>query len=156
MENIIVARHGNYRAKTGELTPFGEQQINKLARFIEEFSQGSPRDSFYFATSPTPRARQSARILKSILGDREIKTWYELLCEEEESYKGQTEAIHKRVLGVEESNNIILVSHYAIGVDYPKYIMHQEGWDLGKEVVNVDKGKAIHLSLEKRTWRIIP
>ena len=167
MKNIIAARHGDYEEDEKEdynLTLAGRKQIITLAEFIKDNLGGT----FYFASSPVTRSMQSAEILRDYLDtDRPIQTLYELNCEYENLFPGQAKAIHQAILNVNgihyavgnfkprgKEDNLILMGHYATK-DYAEYFMQQE-WGKSVSIDDIEKGKAIHLNLEKRTQRIIP
>jgi|TARA_Y100000310_G_scaffold323679_1_gene384444 broad specificity phosphatase PhoE len=64
MKSLIVGRHGNYLKKDGNLTYRGREDIKSLNDFMKDDFEGS----FWIASSPVPRAMQSAEILGKILG----------------------------------------------------------------------------------------
>ena len=153
MENTIIVRHGNYTSRTGNLTQIGEQQIERLAEFIRECFEGT----FYFGSSPLPRANQSTNILRNILDQSNSIENLDVLCDEEASLPpGQAEAIHRAVLERENAaDNIVLVGHYSSAIDYSNYVIQQE-WKQTKEIENIPKGKAVHLYFKNKDSKIIP
>ncbi|GBE20648.1 hypothetical protein BMS3Abin17_01390 [archaeon BMS3Abin17] len=152
LKNIIAVRHGNYSSKDGLLTKKGIGQMIELGLFLEKNLRGSVE----ILSSPTPRTKQSAYTLKSKLSsNREVKTCYELLCEEDNLYPGQEVDIHNKILTLgNKVNNLVLVSHFAI-IDYVNYFAKEEcGMSIGLE--NLAKGRAVHFYSESKIHKIIP
>ena len=152
MKNLICVRHGNYSSKDGLLTKKGIGQMIELGLFLEKNLKGG----IDILSSPTPRTKQSAYILKNKLSsNREVKTCYELLCEEENLYSGQEIDIYSKIFAIgNKADNLMLVSHYAI-IDFVNSFVDGE-WGKSKNFKNLSKGKAVHLNLESKRYRVIP
>ncbi len=154
MRNLIVARHGSYDegVDNGGLTSEGVNQIEELAKAIMINSRGD----FRIMSSPLRRTIQSAIILKDILGSDSNGILHELNCEYDRLFPGQARVIHKSILEeMGNVDNLVLMGHYATAIDYSKYFMQKE---LSQQISirDIDKGEAIHISLENGLYNFIP
>jgi len=157
MKNLVIVRHGSYKGKTGHLTKAGKNQIDRLAMFLDLNLEGD----FYCLSSDSKRAKESCGRLVSFIGSsRRVEVEHEtnslFLCEKDDLPIEQARNIHEAVIErVNLADNLVLVSHYAVAIDYSKYFMRGE---FGKDIrVNsIGTGRAVCIDIEKQSYRLIP
>ena len=120
MNTLIIARHGIYNSRTGQLYDIGQDQIKALGREIKEkFLNGGgivPR----ILSSTAPRAIESAEIVGSIVGVSEIE-FHDTLWTGPDSPRGDEVDTLGGVLLIKKKDApvIILVSHLEFSEDLP-------------------------------------
>lgn len=146
LKNLIVVRHGDYRSfqSNGSLTSLGKDQIQKLARALNDEQENIGRCQIFF--SPLKRTEESTRtLLGKGLEVVDSQVLYELQNEYDNLFPKQAEDIHKKILELTTRNpkSVILVGHYSIK-DYIQFLLPQE------RIEPLEEGSAILLNLGRQ------
>ena len=154
MKHLFIVRHGNYGMR--DLTESGISQIEQIAKDIRRIV-GKNYSGYYLLSSTAPRAEQTADIIAKAFGieqfDKDIRLWTrdgnDLSLKNLEEIDGMI-APHK-----EKHDIVTIVTHEEVVLSYPRYCLKQL-LNIDKQIGYIDKGKGIHLNLERKTYQFLP
>lgn len=146
MQKLIIVRHGDY-FRSGGLSPFGRVQINALATRLRPIIEEGA--TILIATSPAPRACESAQILGDQFGcDPEA---YEVLLSDEDHYE-DLDAAYDLIESLEDlADVIILVTHYEYAELLPYCFVSKKRFGIDAQTQVIPKGTAWVINLNDKT-----
>ena len=151
MKHLFLARHGDYNNEVygSPLTENGRQQIQRLAQTLKSII--NPK-SAHLVSSDRLRACQSAEILAQELGlPKDFPKLEYLLGECRDDLDNFIKLMDSR-----PEDALLAVGHLELTMDFPKYYaMERQGKDCLASF-GIDKGKCLHMDLERQTYRVLP
>lgn len=155
MKHLFLVRHGDYNREDGDLSFYGMNQIEKLAKEMKSIA-GDCKD-YYIISSLAVRAQRSAQIIAKEFNvptfDRVRELWP---LEEDDLTYEEMRKIDNLIEPHKEKDVVALTTHYEVLESYPTYLVEKL---FGKKVYNIPevrKGEGFHLDLERKTYQMIP
>jgi phosphohistidine phosphatase SixA len=151
MKHLFIARHGSYSGPHNNhyyLNSCGINEIKILSKDIKEILNGG---SVKVISSVIDRAVESSEVLIKQLGLSEF---------EKIPYLGDCVLKNDKLIEIVNQrkydiDGIIMMGHFELTKNFPIYYIKTE---FGKDeyIRDLEKGEAIHLNLEEKTYQILP
>lgn len=151
MDNIIIARHGEYDREKGLLTEFGKNQIAILSKKISEYADCNS----LILTSPSDRTKHSSGIIKGLLG---IPSGI-IALDSLSSKNGIDCGCYAKTLAVirkyeSKFKTLIIVTHFDNARSLLSYYTEEEfGRKIPQQVI--ERGHAIAISCGDLSYKIL-
>jgi phosphohistidine phosphatase SixA len=157
MEHVFIVRHGDFDAKTRNLTDLGKKQISKIALLIKNLLGAK---SSVIVTSTAPRALESSEIISGITKTHDYVPVDFLWSHPDDApsggyYHDQNPSKVMQILQpLMYHDVVILVSHFEVVNQFPPYFMQEL---FGKKIPcpELKKGEAIHIDVLKKECKLL-
>ncbi len=146
MKYLVIARHGYYDFRTGDLNERGRKKIEKLTEELKK----SVDKRVVIISSTAPRAIQSAEVIREELGG---ELYQEELLYSDKKKDPDCPTVFQLIEGKEKEAEVevlILVTHYEYTEDLHLYFFKRK-WNITLGGGILQRGEAWLISYDKRS-----